>query len=465
MADITNSQDCQEKAVLGDEVNCVRTEQSVGSNHTLELEMSACSFPSQQNGTISDLSPSSAKIGTHWNESIVEEKKPNRTNSLSLGPSTCSTSPLPLSSVCEVPTGSVNSAKKDRHEAVTVAKTEKPLKNKHSLHSEPSPLSTSSCPSQQCSDDTILPLSSACKVSTRMITTTTHQHLERQVKEMEKPIDLELSTRSCQSQKHSGTSTSSLSAREELTSRGGAGCSEIHTSSEDITDRTGSLQVVPSSTSLTCEDSEQASSANTTSSDGGLNGDKFYDFMVLFHEEDRDAADRIYNILEEEHHLHGFMNGRDDIPGTYQHDEMHKAIEKSNKILLLLTHKSITDERFVNFMQASLYHSIHEKHNNKLIPILSGINQDQIPKIIKHKFNIDYQDCSSRFKFQLLKIFRLRSSVDFFNKGQRSSSLVSSNGKVCDKLSDAPQLRQSQSLPTTTTKKSSLISRLFSSPK
>ncbi|XP_071793966.1 uncharacterized protein [Asterias amurensis] len=197
---------------------------------------------------------------------------------------------------------------------------------------------------------------------------------------------------------------------------------------------------------------------------------QLYNFVIFSHDDDADKADCIFRFLEDKH-LRGFKNGRDDTPGTFKSDELVKSIKNTEKILLLLTPKSIHDENFKFVLNLSLTHSI-ERRSTSLIPICLGIQRFQVPETLRSKCCIHYNDFGDKFKDRLFRVFRSTcrssstSSVSFDSQSSSPSSIMESESST--KSSDSPKLKKSHSMPSSSSPNRpwyTPISRFFSSHK
>ena len=184
---------------------------------------------------------------------------------------------------------------------------------------------------------------------------------------------------------------------------------------------------------------------------------QLYNFVIFSHDDDADKADCIFHLLEDKH-LRGFKNGRDDTPGTFKSDELVKAIKNTEKILLLLTPKSIDDEYFKYVMNLSLTHSIERGSTNLIIPICLGIERCQVPDALMSKCCIHSNDISDKFKDSLFRVFR----------STCRSSLTSSVSFDSQSSSPTCSIMESHSMPSSSSPNKrwyTSIFRLFSSHK
>ncbi|XP_071504939.1 uncharacterized protein [Diadema antillarum] len=111
---------------------------------------------------------------------------------------------------------------------------------------------------------------------------------------------------------------------------------------------------------------------------------KRYNFLVLHHENDSEAANQIYDRLEEMD-LCGYKYERDKVIGKDKLTLEQNAIEQSEVVILLLSNSALESPDFQHKTQLTI-----TTPSTGVIPVRHGIRREEVPRALRNHVDIQY---------------------------------------------------------------------------
>ncbi|XP_072023857.1 uncharacterized protein [Amphiura filiformis] len=126
-----------------------------------------------------------------------------------------------------------------------------------------------------------------------------------------------------------------------------------------------------------------------------------YDFSLWFAKKNTKEADVIFKVLEEEQGLRGFRYDRDGRPRMTSYEAFFsEGIQKSRKVLHLVSPEALEDVWFNHHMISSLTPRINQSKGN-VIPILLRMSRKGLPSYLSSVASLSYpKDSTSSSKWQ-----------------------------------------------------------------